>query len=441
MKLKTILFIGATAFTTQSFGQAWVEDTVTMGGGYANDVFYSLKNDEQKVESNTNWHLAFQMTPPGPYGNVSVLANHVQSGVKVYSLHMQASTNFTTLTAADTIGKTGASFELFNADSSWNYGAFNQMADASNPFDYSWGEYDMATHNVNGDSLYLVVTPSNAYKVWVKQYKSTPADTVNWQFRIAKFDNSEDTTIRIYRVPDYTDRLFAYYNIDTKTVIDREPGRSTWDIVFTRYKEYLVGAPGVPYYSVMGVLSNFDVTVAEKHTMNENDTVGFATYSYDDKMNEIGSDWKYYDMAQTPPAYVVPDTNYYFVKTNNTNEYYQLQFTGFGGSANGQVMFKKRLLGSIINSVHGINSPVLGYYLAPNPATSDVNMLIDTKEAVKGAQLIVSDMSGKVIRNLSLDLNGMGAYKMNVADMPAGVYMVTLTNGQWKASEKLIVQH
>src|SRR5215218_5184525 len=98
---RILLFIGALGLTLQANAQAWVEDSVTMGPGYANDVFYSMKNGSQKVESNMNWHLAFQMTPPGPYGNVSILANHVQGGVNVYPLHMSATMNFATLSALD----------------------------------------------------------------------------------------------------------------------------------------------------------------------------------------------------------------------------------------------------------------------------------------------------------------------------------------------------
>src|SRR5690606_21798716 len=119
-------------------------------------------------------------------------------------------------------------------------------------------------------------------------YDSYPADSIHWEFRIAKFDGTEDTTISVYRKPNYTDRLFAYYNINTKMFSDREPSRSAWDLLFTRYKEYVFGAPGVPYYSVMGVLSNFDVLVAEMQHVSEDDTVGYVGYSYTTRMNQVG---------------------------------------------------------------------------------------------------------------------------------------------------------
>jgi hypothetical protein len=298
---------------------------------------------------------------------------------------------------------------------------------------------------VNGDSLYLITVTSGptteAYKVWIQRYDSDPADSIHWEFRIAKFDGTEDTTIFIYRKPNYTDRLFAYYNVNTRMFSDREPGRTAWDLLFTRYKEYLAGAPGVPYYSVMGVLSNFDVTVAQRQQIGEDDTAGHSGYSFTTRMNEIGSDWKVFDMNLTPPAFVIDDSTYYFIKTKNTSEYYQLQFTGFGGAATGKVLFRKRHLSDVL-SINNIGTPLSAYHLAPNPANNEVNILIDTKEEVKSAQLIVTDLTGKVVYRTGVSVNsGMNAYRVSTASLTSGMYFVVLTNGSWKAAEKLVVQH
>jgi len=448
MRLKHLLFAAAATFSlTQAKAQAWVDDSVAMGPNYGNDVFYSMANGAQPAVSNTNWHLAFQMTPPGPYGNVSVFANHVQTGVKVYALHMRAATNFTTLSAMDTVGKTGATRELFNADSSWNYGAFNRLNNASDPFDYSWGTYDINSHNVLGDSLYLVTVPNGsgteAYKIWIKKYVSTPAAAVEWQVRIAKFDGTKDTTLDIYRQPGYTDRLFAYYDVVNQTVIDREPSRSAWDIVFTRYKEYLVGAPGVPYYNVTGVLSNFNVTVNEKQAAaGPDDTTGFAAYSYSKTMNVIGSDWKTFNM--TTNQWQLATNTYYFVKTPGqatlAPNVYQLHFTGFAGSGTGKIWFKKRLLGTL-TGVADVNSAVSGYRVAPNPANAEANIIIDSKEE-SAARLMITDLTGRVVYNKAVNMkNGLNAFTFNTSDVAAGTYIVTLTNGSWKVAEKLVVQH
>src|SRR5690606_25045768 len=116
-------------------------------------------NDVQQAAN--DWHIAFQMTRFGePMFNASVRANHNKPDVQVYSLHKQASTAFGTLVAADTVVAYGD--QLLNADTSWGNGAFTNNG-GSNPFDFGWGTYDMTTHNLNGDSLYLVKAEGEFY--------------------------------------------------------------------------------------------------------------------------------------------------------------------------------------------------------------------------------------------------------------------------------------
>ena len=39
----------------------WVNDSVSMGTGSGNDVYYSMSTGTVKSENNKNWHLAFSM--------------------------------------------------------------------------------------------------------------------------------------------------------------------------------------------------------------------------------------------------------------------------------------------------------------------------------------------------------------------------------------------
>ncbi len=124
----------AVAMSFQSQAQ-WVTDSVTMGAGYANDIYYSMSGGAQgSPVSNTNWHLGFEMIPGGPgFGGVSIIANHTQGAVKVYSLHLTGSGKFGSLLPADTMVKT----LLYNSDTSWDWGAFN-MNSSGSMFDYGW---------------------------------------------------------------------------------------------------------------------------------------------------------------------------------------------------------------------------------------------------------------------------------------------------------------
>lgn len=450
MKIKHLLTL-CLSLSLQVQAQTWVADSVNMGGpgvpppgtSYPNDVYYSLKNGVQKTEPNANWHIAFQMVPQSAYGNVAVFANHVQNRVRVFPTHLSASASFASFNPADTTLFATAGNEVFNTDTSWNFGAFNRMADASNPFDYSWGLYDMASHNVMGDSLYLVKVGSAFYKFWIQEYVSTPADSVQWRFRIAALDGSGDTTIRIYRLGGgFANRLFAYYNITSKTIADREPARTSWDLLFTRYKEYIPGAPGVPYYNVTGTLSNLDVSVAVINNMPADSAVlDTVNMSFAPTIKEIGSNWKSFD--NTTMTWSIQDSLSYFIKTKNTNEYYQLQFTGFGGSATGMIYFQKRKVGDIGATSVGelAAAPVEAMFLAPNPAHHSATLVLDAKEAVGSTQLIVADMTGRVIYRSASQVNkGMNAITLDVSGYAAGIYTVRVGNGAWSVANKLIVQ-
>jgi len=438
MRLRTLLLGAALATGIQANAQ-WVADSVITGPGYTNDGYYSLKNGNVSAAANTNWHLGFQITPQGPNGNASIFANHVMGKVSVYSLHMKASTSFTTLAAGDTVGKTSSSMALLNSDTTWNRGAFNQLNNPSDPFDFGWGEYNITTHDLNGDSLFLVKIDTATYKLWVQSYHSAPSDSIRWGFRIAKFDGSNDTTVVVPRHAggyDFTSRLFAYYNATTKTILDREPGRYDWDLLFTRYMDTASQGPIFLTQPVAGVFSNFGVSVAEAHNIDP-DTANYQNYARGKKLNEIGYDWKHYDQ---PNNQWLIDNTTYFIKTTNTGEYYVLQFTAFGGATTGKYVFRKKYLAP--TSVKNINTAVNAYSISPNPAQNTANVMIDAAERADNAKMIITDITGKTVQQYSFAIQkGVNGYSLNTASLPAGVYMVLITNGSWKLTDKLLVQH
>lgn len=441
MKSKLLLFL-ATVLSFPSFAQVWIQDSVAMGAGYASDVYYSFKNDSIKAATANDWHLSFEMIPiaGGGSGSVGVFANHVAGNVTVYSLQVPAS-SFATLAPADTVSKNGP---LLNPDSTWHYGAFNTNLGAS-PFDYGWGKYNMGTHHVEGDSIYLVYVGATPYKLWIKHYHSNPLDSIYYEFRIAKFDGTDDVTKRVYRKYDgFENRNFAYYNIETGNFINREPDWKAWDVVFTRYKEWVVaGPPPTPKapYSVTGLLSNIGVEVSEIDGVNP-DTCTLDTNSskYSDRIQEIGSDWKAINM--TTFQYDIDTDRTYFVKTWNTMEYYQIKFSAFVGSSAGKSVFSKRKVGDFTVGIKNIeNNEVLGHALVPNPANTHADLMLDIKEA-GNAQLLITDMNGRVMQHAAINIRkGLNGYRINTSGLATGTYMVTVTNGTWKSTDKLVVQH
>ena len=433
MKLKSLLLFPVVALGLQTNAQTWVADSVQMGPGYGNDVYYSLKNDSVGAAVNTNWHLGFEMIPA--YGSVAIIANHVQGAVKVYSLHKTVS-SFNTLTfPADTLTRT----QLTNTDTSWDWGALN-MNTSGVVFDYGWGKYNPTTHYVEGDSLYMLSVGNGPatkyYKMLVNLYHSTPTTDIYYAFRIAELDGSNEYLDTV-RKAGYENKNFAYFNITTNSIFNREPDRETWDVLFTRYMEYVTppgGGAKVPY-PVSGVLSNIGVTVAEARKMNP-DTATHGWRTYNRSINEIGSDWKVFNNTTFQYEY---DTVSYFVKATDA-AIYQIKFTSFSSST-GKFVFAKRMV-AFPASVGQVSNYIARHSIVPNPASNEASLLLESNEAVATARFMVTDITGKVMVNTTTALNkGLNALQVNTSNYTAGTYFVTISNGAWTVTEKLVVQH
>jgi hypothetical protein len=59
------------------------------------------------------------------------------------------------------------------------------------PFDFGWGKYDPVSHNIVGDSLFIVKANNNFYKLWVKELVST---AMTYTFRVEDMTTNADTT-------------------------------------------------------------------------------------------------------------------------------------------------------------------------------------------------------------------------------------------------------
>lgn len=422
----------------------WKADSADMGGNYAKDVYRKLDNNYSDTASGNNWTLGFQMIPQGgPSSNVAIFANQVRQNVMVYSLHYSASAKFASLTAADTVGRTTQ--PLYNSIETWATGALNQMTDPTNGFDYGWGQYNMATHNVVGDSLYLLKTGSGDYKLWVQKYIASPIDSIRYEFRIAKFDGSGDQLVKIYRKNGFTNALLGYYNAVDGAQPSREPARNNWELLFTRYYELATRGPVTAMYPVMGVLHNVGVSVAEVINADANAAAaGYGSQTYSSKINEIGSDWK---SQPTDPATGAPigpwaadTTKNYLVKSTISGKYYQLVFTGFGGAGNGKSYYKFRELATIPTAVSNVQEAVTAFMLAPNPTAGETQMLLDVKQGGT-ARMIVTDAMGRTIQNNALNLKaGLNGYALSLGGAAAGTYFVTVTNGNWSKTAQLLIQ-
>lgn len=444
MKLRPILFAAALAAGSQANAQTWIHDTISTESGYLKNVYYSLENGQTAKVDADNWHIGFSA---GVY-SAGIITNSADKNVKLYEINNNIN-DFGNDLRADLLSAMTATpntVSFFNSNLTWEVGAFNQPA-TSNPFDFGWGEYDMATHWIYGDRIFGLISGTDTFQIVITE-KQTYQPAINppiYNFKVANIDGSNQKTKNItLGVAPYSDRYFVYYNITTDAFVNREPARTNWDFVFSNYNDENVVVPGMGPYKVFGIINNEKLKVARIDTVDtefDNIASQYNSFTYDTVNNSIGRAWK---VAGMSGAYV-EDSLCYFVKTQ-TGDVWQLVFTAHNsGSATtdpGLVALKKRKVFSNSNGVHTVNNNVPLFHAYPNPAANDVNVLIDADTRVGDARLIITDMTGKMVYHNKVNVNaGLNAINVSTANLANGNYILTITNDKWNATQKLVVQH
>ncbi|HQO49445.1 MAG TPA: hypothetical protein PK939_03395 [Bacteroidales bacterium] len=195
-------------------------DTVAMGAGYANDVYYSLANGIVKSETRSNWELAF-------YTNRWSAGIQINdgAGVMLYTYPLGDISAWNNIDVSGIEGWT----TLVNSDTVWEDGAFNRNS-LGHP-DYGWGVYNSISHDVLGDSIYIVKLANGSLKKLFIERKNSVTNT--YYFKYAEIDGTNEVNQVLEVTPYQDNRLFVYYSLMLGMVVDREPDINSWDLVFS----------------------------------------------------------------------------------------------------------------------------------------------------------------------------------------------------------------
>ena len=391
----------------------------------------------------------------------------------------------------DTIGM-GTWPLLTNSYETWSVGAFNAGRDTSDPADFGWGSYNLATHLIEGDSIYIIKTVQGNYKAISIDNLASGIYTLSYGDL-----GGGSRTIKLLNRNSYSTRNFFYYALDSEMEKDLEPWTDNWDILFTKY---LLEIPGFGFYPVTGVLHNRGVRVSQvEKPQGVAASIGdTALFPFSDNISTIGYDWK----TSGPSGTTIHDSITYFVEDQfgNINE---LVFAGYGGSGTGnisftvngqpdsvslgagnsdQVYYSLESFGSVqtnqdndwdialfaqssfsaipvrINDVAGVELYVypkadinLWNFVSleeqeinvvsvyPNPASTVINIALHAG-IDSDLQLDFININGQVVRHESQSLaEGMQELSIPVDGMDAGVYLLQLTSGDFSASMRIVI--
>jgi hypothetical protein len=431
-KYLTILFAGAFLFG-KAEAQTVKYDSIAMGPGYANQIYYDMANGLAGSSAVNNWDIAHAANGR----SACIRANHM-TGLRVIHYPKGDTSQWSSF---DTTGwKTWGM--NWNDIHDHEKGAFD-LYDSHPQY---WGTYNSSDHVIYGDSLYLLVWVNGAgtpvkFQKFGPMKQPANADLI---FRYANVDGSSEIRDTLYQ-NTVTGRNYKFYQFSNKGKVVREPLNSTWDISFNRYYEPVATGPGqFQMYPVMGVESNKVTKIARINTawatLLATDTMTLMKNNISKATNDltaIGSGWKVFDNGQF--KWFLADTQSFMVKSvrNGDSTYWLIHFTGFGGSANGKVNFAKILLGH----TNAVSHPQIGQVrVFPNPASETLYVSLEDSKIAK-ATLKLYSLTGAEMRSVNIENpSSFSSYNLSLNGLAKGMYILSVESGKNRITQQVAVQ-
>jgi hypothetical protein len=406
MKKKSISLLITSFFISSLFLVSFSQtaDSVLLGPGSAQACFYRLADGQKTMVSYNDWNLSVSVRPSAfpsnPLPGTTIRINEA-FGTNVYIIPSQLPADFAT--PLDTTGLSGWS-RLHDSEIQLNLGALNTTRNLSNPFDFGWGVYNSSTKNVVGDSLFLITGPNGlCKKLWIEQLVW---DTM-WVIKTCNIDGSSPYTFQISK-KQYNAKNFVYLDVRQSLLLDKEPNKTDWDLLFLKYMSPASQGATTILYGVTGVWTNEGIQVNQISGIPSQSAQPDGLYS--SSLSEIGFDWKAYNGSTM--SYDIPDTLTYFVK-DRQNQIFRINFTAYSGNSSGKIYFN--ISPYAANAV--LENNFLFIRLYPVPA-NDYLMAEGLSE-----KTACYDLSGKQVMWLQ---NG----ENNLSALPAGMYCMPVSDGR-----------
>ncbi|MBW2961803.1 HmuY family protein [Mesonia aestuariivivens] len=360
--MKTKLFLTALITSIFSLNAQQAVD-LSMGVDYEKEIFYDFSTNNSQTFTASNWEIAFLRN------SMMNMAIRINDGIGIQVFEASNDSNHWS-TIGDPVTNISNWTELFNSDTSWIDGAFQQGSAT-----YGWGEYaGPPNHEVYGTVIFVLKyqdedndDSNNIYrKLFIEEYLG------GYTFKYATWDDdnetwSADITETVVNTSN-PNNIFNYYNFTTEAEVVAEPAATEWDLKFTQFTTDYPSDGTTIKYVVTGALQNPNVTIAENVEVNGTGDPNDQTYL--EEISTVGYDWKSFDMSTF--SYSVEPDLYYYVK-DAENNVYRLHFTSFEGGSTGNLSFNAEDVTSQMSTTTFDNGDSFGFY--PNPAKNEIELL------------------------------------------------------------------
>ena len=267
---------------------------VNMGSDYGLQIYFNLDNNTiVKQNIKTDWDIAFECNNNGWHVilNSSIASSAANTG----------NTDFASID--DTSG------------TQWNWDVPNGNLDSTAIGDYR-----------NNNEIYIIDRgyDIDGNAIGFKKITFDNISQTEYEIHYADLDGNNENSIIISK-----DSLvnFIGFSFTTNNVVDIEPNKENWDLLFTQYT-HIFKNPVMPYL-VTGVMINRFNTEISDDNVNTYDDISSSNldlYEFNNEIDFIGYDWKTYDFNSG--TYVVDQNSNFIIKTN-IGFFFKLHFIDF----------------------------------------------------------------------------------------------------------------
>lgn len=401
------------------------ETTITLNGG-SEMVFFNLKDNNMTSVNSTNWQLAFKS---GAIAG-TIRAN---SNTNVFEAINLSIDDFGKAIEQSSLSNSSEFKQTYNSNIDWKIGAFNQGGAPEEDYNYGWGEY-IQSDGIYGNKLYVLEIINNGKKVYFQfVINSVVSNIYNISWSNLDGTNTQDFTIN---KATFSDKNFVYLDLFNTTVINNEPVKKQWDLLYSEYITPIQAGPDLLYYPVAGFLQNTNTWVSE---MEGNVVSAPEDDTFSDEINMIGYDWKTFSGG----TYVYKDATYFvqrFSYDSNFNpvpsgEIYRINFKGYTGGDQKTTVFE---INSTTSSVNGKENKNFAVY--PNVISQNEVFNVITSNLRENAQVKIFSSTGEMVYEKSLvAYTQLNNFRIN-NKLSTGIYFVVLTDNYNSYTQKLIVK-
>lgn len=424
-RLFTLLFIGFSVLALSAQAQTFQE--ISCGTNYKFQSYVKLEEGTQKQVSNDAWDIAFTAfgtSDAGIFINESSTSTTGEN-LPQTELYDAKSNDFDAVIDINSI----INNKTYNSEINWNYGAFNESRDLSNPFDYGWGKYNPQGHSVTGDKVFVLKLRNGKFK----KIQIFSLAGVVYNFKYADLDGSNLVTKAISKQTDNYGQKLIFFSFTTESTVDILP-KGGFDMMYGRYIAWAQDPNGTTqqYYNVTGVLTGPGIKTAVAKGVDVN-TVLEKDYAdrYSDRLDVIGFDWK----KLLGTSWAIEKNRAHFLKMTD-NTIWKIVFIDFEGSATGNAVFQKTKLGSsAVSQIDGVEAGVF-----PNPTSDNLYITLDiAKDGVRDMNTSIIDMLGKVVKTSIINVQeGLNVFEVKTSELKEGTYLIQINSGKQSFVQKFV---